>query len=122
MQLAALTQPESMITDLLIRTCNHFDLTVAASTCESELSSFGGLGPYWAQLFQKMTLETGDIQAFCHYTYSYCDAPPVIEIDESMWFNPKPESQKTAPAPSGIHSLYWWFYHHEMIDVQEKPF
>jgi sphingomyelin phosphodiesterase len=64
-----LTQPASMITDLLIRTCNHSDLTVAASTCDSEFSRFGGLGPYWAQLFQKVTLETGDMQAFCHYIY-----------------------------------------------------
>jgi sphingomyelin phosphodiesterase len=119
MHLAALTQSASMITDLLIRTCNHFNLTVAASTFELEFSSFGGLGPYWAQLFQKMALETGDMQAFCHYTYSYC-APPVIEIDESMWFSPKPESQKSAPAPSGMHSLYWRYYHHELIDVQEK--
>jgi hypothetical protein len=94
-----------MITGLLIRTCNHFALTVAASACESESSSFGGLGPYWAQLFQKIVLEIGDMQAFCHYTYLYCNTPPVIKIDESMWFSPKPESQETAPPPSGMLSI-----------------
>jgi hypothetical protein len=120
MHLAALTQSASTITNLLIRLCNNFDLTVSASTYESEFSSYGGLGPYWAQLFQKMTLETGDMQAFCHYTYEYCDAPPVIEIDESMWFSPKPASQKVAPTPSGTQQSCPPIFNDTLIAIQVK--
>ncbi len=61
----------------------------------------GGLGPYWAQLFSKMSLATGDQQAFCYYYFDVCEAPQTIKIDESQYFSPKPESANVAPEPSG---------------------
>ena len=101
MHLAALTQPVSTITNLLIRACNTFQYPIYASTCQSEYSGVGDTGPYWAQLFAKMSLATGDMQAFCHYNQKTCNAPPVIQINESQWFSPKPANKTTAPAPSG---------------------
>lgn len=86
--------------------CNYFDLTVDAATCESEYSGTGGTGPYLAQLFQKMMLRTGDMQAFCYYELEFCEPPPVIDIDESMWFTPKPANKTTAPPPSGMKSAF----------------
>ena len=61
----------------------------------------GGLGPYWAQLFSKMSLETGDQQALCYYWFDVCEAPPTIEIDERQYFGEKPKSANVAPEPSG---------------------
>ncbi|KAI9815935.1 MAG: hypothetical protein M1827_001927 [Pycnora praestabilis] len=101
MHLAAITQPASTITDLLIRACNQFKFSIYAATCEQEFSGVGGLGPYWAQLFAKMSLATGDMQAFCFYNYEVCTQPPTIEINESDWFSPKPANKTTAPSPSG---------------------
>ncbi|MCJ1240001.1 hypothetical protein MMC14_008001 [Varicellaria rhodocarpa] len=101
MHLAAITQPVSTITDLLIRLCNLTGFSIYAATCESEFSGVGGLGPYWAQLFAKMSIATGDMQAWCSYQWDVCDAPPVIEINESLYFSPKPESANVVPEPSG---------------------
>ncbi|KAF4540609.1 Ser thr protein phosphatase family protein [Lasiodiplodia theobromae] len=48
-----------------------------------------------------MSLATGDMEAYCHYKYSFCDEPGVIQIDEGKYFTPKPESKSVAPEPSG---------------------
>ena len=74
---------------------------VKPSTCESYFSGTGGLGPYFAQLLQKMSLATGDMQAFCYYEFKVCEAPPAIQINENDWFTPKPANKTTAPPPSG---------------------
>lgn len=67
MHQAAVSQPVSVVTNLLIRICmselfraENFFLTVLkgnlthfsiyAKTCQAEFSGVGGLGPYWAQL------------------------------------------------------------------------
>ncbi|GME43568.1 hypothetical protein GTA08_BOTSDO01669 [Neofusicoccum parvum] len=41
------------------------------------------------------------MEAYCHYKYSLCDEPGVIEIDESKYFKPKPEDEAAAPVSSG---------------------
>ena len=46
-------------------------------------------------------MATGDMAAFCYYYFDVCDAPPVIEIDESLYFSPKPDSANIVPQPSG---------------------
>lgn len=100
MHLAALTQPASVITGLLVRTCNKSKLSVSAASCEAEFGAPGVHRYYLAQLFQKMSLETGDIQAYCRYTWGYCDVPPAIDVNEDDWFSPKPANKETASAPS----------------------
>jgi sphingomyelin phosphodiesterase len=104
--LAAITQSVDTVTDLLIRACqaNAFPAYAAAafaSTCQSAYLGVGGLGAYYAQLFAKMSLATGDFQAFCFYNYKVCTRPPVIKINETQWFTPKPASKMSAPSPSG---------------------
>jgi len=47
-----------------------------------------------------MSQTTGDMQAWCYYQFNVCDAPPLIQINESDWFSPKPEGG-VAPQPSG---------------------
>ena len=101
MHLAALTQPVSTVTNLLIQVCEATGFSIYASSCYEEFSGIGGLGPYWAQLFAKMSLATGDFQAFCAYQFDVCDPPANIEIDESLYFSPKPESANVRPEPSG---------------------
>lgn len=98
---AAISQPVSVITDLLIRICNLTHFSIYAATCTSEFSGVGGLGPYWAQLFAKMSASTGDYQAWCYYNYNTCEVPPTIEIDESLYFSPKPAQAELVPSPSG---------------------
>ena len=109
---AAISQPVAVITDLLIRLCNLYKFSIFAATCESEFSGVGGLGPYWAQLFAKMSETTGDYQAWCHYNYDTCSVPPTIEIEESKYFSPKPPKASNVPAPSGknlnvVHLSDW---------------
>jgi len=111
MHIAAITQPVDTITNLLIRACEQFKYSIFAATCYEEYSGIGGTGPYLAQLFAKMSQATGDMQAYCYYNWEVCDAPPVIEIKESEWFSPKPESG-VAPSPSGetinvLHLTDW---------------
>lgn len=65
MHIASLTQPASVITDILISACNTFDLVADATSCESLFSGVANFGPYWTQLLQKMSLATGDFQALC---------------------------------------------------------
>ena len=98
--LAAITQPVETVTNLLIRACNQFKFSIYAATCEAEYSGIGGLGPYYAQLFAKMSQATGDMQAYCYYNFKVCKAPPTIQINESQWFSPKSSSQ-VEPPPSG---------------------
>lgn len=104
MHLAAITQPVSTVTNILIRACNAlpgYKSIVYADSCESEFSGTGGTGPYLAQLFSKMSIATGDMQALCHYQYGACDAPQTVLIDESEWFSPKPKQAEIAPQLSG---------------------
>jgi hypothetical protein len=44
----------------------------------------------------------------------------VIEIDESMWFSPKLESQKIVPAPSVLLSVWQRYFHHELTGLQRR--
>ena len=109
---AAISQPVSVITDLLIRLCDLYKFSIYAATCESEFSGIGGLGPYWAQLFAKMTESTGDYEAWCYYNYKTCSVPPTIAIEESKYFSPKPPKASSVPAPSGkninvVHLSDW---------------
>ena len=97
---AAVTQPVQTVTNLLIRACKQFNFPIFAQTCEAEYSGIGGLGPYYAQLFAKMSQATGDMQAFCYYNFEVCKVPPTVRINESRWFTPKP-SGLVAPPPSG---------------------
>jgi len=111
MHIVAITQPVDTVTNLLIRSCEYFKYSVYAATCFEEYSGIGGTGPYLTQLFAKMTQATGDMQAYCHYVWEYCDAPPVIHINESQWFSPKPTGG-VAPPPSGevinvLHLTDW---------------
>ncbi|MCJ1458766.1 hypothetical protein MMC28_009140 [Mycoblastus sanguinarius] len=98
---AAVSQSVSVITDLLIRICNLTKFSIYATTCEAEFSGVGGIGPYWAQLFAKMNIATGDYQAWCYYQWDTCTVPPTIEIDESKYFSPKPPQASVVPKPSG---------------------
>ena len=98
---AAISQPVSVITDLLIRACNLTHFHVYAATCTAEFSGIGGTGPYWAQLYAKMNGSTGDYQAWCYYNFDTCSVPPTIEIDESLYFSPKPPQASIVPKPSG---------------------
>jgi sphingomyelin phosphodiesterase len=100
MHIAALTQPVDTVTNLLIRACEQFKFKIFAASCFEEFSGIGDLGPYLAQLFAKMSQATGDMQAWCHFNFEVCSAPPVIEINETEWFSPKPEGL-VAPEPSG---------------------
>src|ERR1700761_7361892 len=53
--LASLTLSVDEVVGLLIRACHLFNLNVNAATCESEYSGTGNVGPYYVQLFQKMS-------------------------------------------------------------------
>ena len=104
MHLAAITQPVQTVTNLLIRACEAipaFYDTIYAATCYEEFSGIGGIGPYWAQLFSKMSLETQDMQGFCYFLYGVCERPPTAEINEDLYFSPKPEAANVTPEPSG---------------------
>lgn len=105
---AAVTESVATFTNLLIRVCNAIPAiqdNIYAKTCEQEYSGVGDLGPYLAQLLSKMSNSTGDFQALCYFqgyiTYDGCDIPPTIEIDESEYFSPKPESASVVPEPCG---------------------
>jgi sphingomyelin phosphodiesterase len=51
-------------------------------------------------MYASMTSSTGDFAAWCHFSFSVCNQPPVIQINESQWFTPKPAGL-VAPPPSG---------------------
>jgi sphingomyelin phosphodiesterase len=51
------------------------------------------------------------MQAWCYYTWYECNAPPVVQINESEWFSPKPAGEESPP-PSGevikvLHLTDW---------------
>ena len=123
MHIAALTQPPETITNLLILICEAINLTLIASSCYEEFSGTGGLGPYLAQLYAKMSQSTGDMQAWCYYQFQTCTLPPLIQINESDWFSPKPEGA-VPPKPSGetinVLHLSDWHIDPDMILVR-KP-
>lgn len=107
LHVAAITQPASTITNLAIRTCNEFTAAflsadnLFSATCENEYAGIGNTGPYFAQLFAKMSMATGDMQGYCFYSWGVCEQPPTILINESAYFKPKPTNKTTAPAASG---------------------
>lgn len=55
---AAITQPVSTVTDVLIRFCKTIQYSIYATTCEEEFSGIGDIGPYYTQLFAKMSFAT----------------------------------------------------------------
>lgn len=108
MHIAALSQSVSTVTNLLIRACENVPIlygSIYAATCYEEYSGIGGLGPYYAQLFGKMSLTTTDIQGWCFFQWSVCTRPPTIAIDENAYFKPKPANRSTAPVASGMFFL-----------------
>jgi len=117
--IASLILSQDAITEVLIAGCNALNLTslVDHGTCESYFSGTGGLGPYFAQLLQKMSLATGDMQAFCYYEFELCDAPPVVRINENDWFTPKPANKTVAPSASGkiVEILHFSDWHSKSI-------
>ncbi|OAP58414.1 hypothetical protein AYL99_07504 [Fonsecaea erecta] len=103
LHIAAISQPVTVFTDVLIRACNavpEFKSKLRAASCESHFKGGAGYGAYMAQLFSKMTLATGDMQHWCSVNYEFCDVEPPVLIDEDFYFSPKPESAYIAPAPS----------------------
>lgn len=117
--IASLYLSQDVITQTLIQGCEALNLTslVDYGTCESYFSGTGGLGSYFAQLLQKMSLETGDMQAFCYYEFDIREAPPVVEINENDWFPPKPANKTLAPQPSGktMEVLHFSDWHSESL-------
>lgn len=105
LHIAAITQPASTITSLALRACNEIpdvSSNIFSATCENEFAGIGNEGPYLAQLFAKLSMATGDMQAYCFYNWEdTCEQPPTITINESAYFKPKPANKTTAPAPSG---------------------
>ena len=103
MHVAAITQPVSTLTNLMIRACEAFpDVydSIYAATCYEEYSGIGGTGPYLAQLFAKMSVATSDMQGYCYYNWDVCELPKTVAINETQYFKPKPADKTTAPAPS----------------------
>ncbi|TKA35481.1 hypothetical protein B0A54_12141 [Friedmanniomyces endolithicus] len=103
LHIASLTLSQNAMTTIMIDICITLDLTSLTDhgSCESYFSGTGGLGPYLAQVLQRMSLATGDMQAFCFYEFSTCKAPPLAKINERDWFPPKPANRMSAPQPSG---------------------
>ncbi len=103
LHIASLTLSQDAMTAIMIDICVALDLNSLTDhgSCESYFSGTGGLGPYFAQVLQKMSLTTGDMQAFCFHEFSTCKAPPLVKINESDWFAPKPANRMSAPQPSG---------------------
>ena len=98
LHLAALVLPTPNAVDLLVRECV---LTQPAGTdCAGQYTGVGNQGPYLVQMYASMSSSTGDFAAWCHYSFSVCSQPPVIQINESQWLTPKP-SGLVAPPPSG---------------------
>ncbi|KAI1623540.1 sphingomyelin phosphodiesterase [Exophiala viscosa] len=104
LHVAAISQSVSVFTNVLIKACNVLPLiksNIRASSCESEFSGVASFGPYLAQMFAKMSLTTGDMYTVCSIQYPLCEALPPMLIDESLYFDPKPETAEIAPEPSG---------------------
>ena len=103
LHVAAVSQPVSVFTNVLIRACNAVPEVTAqlrSASCESHFGGVANYGPYMAQLFSKMSLATGDMHHLCSVNYNLCEEKPPVLIDESLYFDPKPESANIAPEPS----------------------
>lgn len=115
LHVAAISQPVSVVTNVLIRTCNALPFLhekMRASSCESEFSGVASFGPYIAQLLSKMSLSMGDMYNLCSLRFGYCPEEPPVLIDESLYFDPKPELAERAPEPSAdtinvLHMSDW---------------
>jgi sphingomyelin phosphodiesterase len=111
LHLAAVTQPVDAVTNLLVRACDTFSVIKDAvssdfgDTCYEELAGIAGLGPYMVQLFSKMSMSTGDMQAYCYYKWDQCTAPTPVAINETQFFKPKPANRTIAPPSSGNNSF-----------------
>jgi sphingomyelin phosphodiesterase len=97
--------------------------TIYADTCSAEYGSTqntsipyssGGAatGAYYAQLFSKMSIATGDMSTYCYFNWDVCPLPQPIGIQESLYFSSKPSSASLAPASSGksinvLHMSDW---------------
>ncbi|KAK5045799.1 hypothetical protein LTR84_008892 [Exophiala bonariae] len=105
MHVVAISEPVDTVTNLLVRVCNTLDFfrdSIRSSSCEAQFGSPGQFGPHLAQLFSKMSLTTGDYQAICSIKkFGLCEEQPPLEIDEDLFFEPKPKHADTAPEPSG---------------------
>ncbi|KAK6382352.1 hypothetical protein LTS17_004239 [Exophiala oligosperma] len=100
----AITQPVSVFTNILIKTCNTLPFvkgSIRAKSCEAEFGGVASFGPYLAQLFSKMSFATGDMHYLCSNLQPLCEPLPPVLIDEDLYFDPKPESSEIAPEPSG---------------------
>lgn len=101
---AALALSPSDIADLLIALCQE-GYSLFNKNNENCRNLYGGSasdGPYMAKLFYTLNNKTQDMLALCTYKFGVdCAPPPVVQIDESQWFSPKPNSQNTNPIPSG---------------------
>jgi len=117
LHIASLSLSQDMLTGIMIEVCEILDLKslVAPASCSSYFSGTGGLGPYFAQLLQKMSVSTGDMQAFCYYEFSLCKAPPITAVNENDWFPPKPANKTAAPPSSGktVNVLHFSDWHSE---------
>ncbi|KAJ9660700.1 hypothetical protein H2198_002443 [Neophaeococcomyces mojaviensis] len=127
LHLAAITQPVSTFVQLLIRICEAVPAVQSSLYATSCAAAFGntpstsdpysngaaGLGAYYAQLFAKMSISTGDFNTYCYNVWNVCPAPAVVGIDESLYFSPKPASANTVPVPSGknINALHLSDWH-----------
>ncbi len=104
--LAALTQPVEAITNLLIRLCEAFPSLRAqnnyADECQTDYGDPGGLGPWLAMAFSKMSMATGDMHALCSsggQPERSCEALPVPHVNESLYFHTKPELATVSTRP-----------------------
>jgi sphingomyelin phosphodiesterase len=104
LQVAAISQPVSVFTNVLIQACHALPearATLRSASCESHFSGVAGYGPYLAQLFSRMSLAAGDMHHLCSVHFNYCEEQRPVLIDEGLYFAPKPESASVAPEPSG---------------------
>ncbi|OAP62323.1 sphingomyelin phosphodiesterase [Fonsecaea erecta] len=126
MHIAAITLPVDNFVNILIRICEAVPTvqnSVFADSCAAEYGSVqntsipyssggGATGAYYAQLFSKMSIATGDMTYYCYFNWNVCPEPPTIGIEESLYFSPKPANASTAPASSGksinvLHTSDW---------------
>ncbi|KAH0836040.1 sphingomyelin phosphodiesterase [Fonsecaea pedrosoi] len=115
MHLAAITLPVDNFVNILIRICEAVPTVqnaIFADTCAAEYGSVqntsipyssggGATGAYYAQLFSKMSIVTGDMTYYCYFNWGVCPQPSTVGIDESLYFSPKPVNATKVPPPSG---------------------
>jgi sphingomyelin phosphodiesterase len=108
LHIAAVSQPVDTITNILVRLCERFAEAPGVSPyiddCKRDFDEPGGLGPYYAMLFSKMSVATRDMPLFCASTAldrNACELLDNMQIDEGMYFSPKPSRALVAPEPAG---------------------